>query len=65
MRRNIGKRIKTSLRQLKEDMQELQRLMTHKSVYAKATFTKYSRRPKHPVRYEIKEKAPDIHYIQY
>ena len=39
------------VRRLKEDMQELQRLMTHNSVYARQTVPEYARRPKHPKRY--------------
>lgn len=50
MKRNIGKHVSQSLRQLKEDMRELQRLMTHKSVYAKQ-YVSEARRPKHPKRY--------------
>ena len=47
MKRNVGKRIDTKVRQLKEDMGELQRLMRHRSVYAKHPFGDYARRPKH------------------
>lgn len=47
MKRNIGKHVSQSLRQVKEDMRELQRLMTHKSVYAKQ-YAVESRRPKYP-----------------
>lgn len=50
MKRNIGKHVSERLRQVKEDMRELQRLMTHKSVYAKQ-FVSESRRPKHRKRY--------------
>ena len=50
MKRNIGKHISSRARQLKEDMKELQRLMRHRSVYAKQTIKSYSRRPKHPKR---------------
>jgi phage-related tail protein len=56
MKRNIGKRVNESLRQLKEDMQELQRQMTHKSVYAKQHVV-VNRRPKHRKRY--------LEYINY
>lgn len=49
MKRNIGKNISQSLRQVKEDMQELQRLITHRSVYAKQYAIK--RRPKHRNRF--------------
>jgi hypothetical protein len=48
MRRRIGKRIKTGLRQISEDLQEIQKRIRHKSVYAKKSFTNYSRHPKHP-----------------
>ncbi len=55
MKRNIGKHVSQSLRQVKEDMRELQRLMTHKSVYAKQ-YVAERRRPKHPKRfYEMYE----------
>lgn len=47
MKRNIGKRITLGLRQINEDMRELQRQMTHRSVYAKAAVRNYTRRPKH------------------
>jgi hypothetical protein len=47
MKRNIGKHVSKSLRQAKEDMRELQRLMTHKSVYAKQYIVREARRPKH------------------
>lgn len=47
MKRNIGKHISAGMRQMKEDMQELQRLMTHKSVYARVAIREYTRRPKH------------------
>ena len=50
MKRNIGKHISSKARLLKEDMAELQRLMRHKSVYAKQTINTYTRRPKHPKR---------------
>lgn len=50
MKRNIGKRVNESLRQLKEDMQELQRQMTHKSVYAKQYYVEQRRSPKHKKR---------------
>ena len=36
---------------VKEDMRELQKLMRHKSVYAKQSITVYNRRPKHPKRF--------------
>lgn len=49
MKRNISKRVNESLRQLKEDMQELQRQMTHKSVYAKQ-YVEQRRNPKHKKR---------------
>lgn len=45
MKRNIGKHINKSLLQIKEDMRELQRQMTHQSVYAKQYVNQ--RRPKH------------------
>lgn len=50
MKRNIGKHVSQNLRQIKEDMQELQRLITHESVYAKQ-YTAHYRRPKHAKRY--------------
>lgn len=50
MKRNIGKRISENVRRIKEDMHELQRLMRHRSVYAKQTVAAYERRPKHPKR---------------
>ena len=50
MKRNIGKRVSESLRQVKEDMRELQRLMRHKSVYAKQLISD-SRHPKHRKQY--------------
>lgn len=52
MKRNFGKNISDSVRQVKEDMRELQRLMTHKSVYAKVAIREYTRRPKHKKRYD-------------
>jgi hypothetical protein len=57
MKRNIGKHISSKARQLKEDMKELQRLMRHKSVYARQTIgNSYARRPKHPKRmYDMHE----------
>lgn len=61
MKRNIGKRITVSLRQLNEDMRELQRLMSHKSVYAKAAVKNYARRPKHKKRSE----SYYLDYIEY
>jgi len=51
MKRNLGKHVSENVRRLKEDMQELQRLMTHNSVYARQTVREYARRPKHPKRY--------------
>ena len=50
MKRNVGKHVSENIRRIKEDMQELQRMMTHKSVYARQTVTGYARRPKHPKR---------------
>lgn len=50
MKRNIGKNISEKVRIMKEDMYELQRLMRHKSVYAKQSIKEYSRKPKHPKR---------------
>ncbi len=50
MKRNIGKNVSERLRQVKEDMRELQRLMTHKSVYARQ-YVVESKRPKHRKRY--------------
>ena len=51
MKRNLGKHVTVKARQLKEDMKELQRLMRHKSVYARqAIKAEYGRRPKHPKR---------------
>lgn len=61
MKRNIGKRITASLRQLNEDMRELQRQMTHKSVYAKAAVRSYARRPK----YKKPSDAYGLEYIEY
>lgn len=56
MKRNIGKRIDFKVRQIKEDMHELQRMMRHKSVYAKQSIGEYSRRPKHKNRqYDLYE----------
>lgn len=52
MKRNFGKSITSGVRQIKEDMQELQRLMKHKSVYARVAIRQYSRRPKHRKRYD-------------
>lgn len=49
MKRTIGKHISNRLKQVNADMRELQRLMTHKSVYAKRMIHE-SRRPKHPKR---------------
>lgn len=51
MKRNLGKHVSENVRRLKEDMQELQRLMTHNSVYARQTVPEYARRPKHPKRH--------------
>jgi hypothetical protein len=45
-RKSTSRRVSTSLRQIKEDMRELQRLMSHKSVYAKQ-YAFERRRPKH------------------
>lgn len=50
MKRNINKHVSQSLRQVKEDMRELQRLVRHKSVYAKQLFSQ-TRQPKHRKRY--------------
>jgi hypothetical protein len=47
MKRNIGKHVSNSLRQVKEDMRELQRLVTHKSVYAKQ-YAIEGKKPKYP-----------------
>ena len=47
MKRGVGKRIKGSFRLINEDLQELQRHMRHKSVYAKKIMQDYNRRPKH------------------
>lgn len=56
MKRRTSKHISAKVWQLKEDMIELQRLMRHKSVYAKQSIKDYSRRPKHPKRiYDIHE----------
>ena len=52
MKRNFGKNISGSLRQVKEDMRELQRLMRHKSVYAKVAIREYTLRPKHKKRFD-------------
>jgi hypothetical protein len=51
MKRNLGKHVSENIRRIKEDMQELQRMMTHKSVYARQTVVTQNRRPKHPKRY--------------
>lgn len=51
MKRNVGKHISENVRRLKEDMQELQRMVTHRSVYAKQSIKAYSRRPKHQKRF--------------
>jgi hypothetical protein len=48
MRKRIGKRIKVGLRQLSEDLQEIQKRIRHKSVYAKKSISSYTRHPKHP-----------------
>lgn len=61
MRRNIGKRITESLRQLNEDMRELQRQMNHRSVYAKAVVKNYARRPKH----KKQNDSYNLDYIEY
>lgn len=47
MKRNIERHVKYNARQLKEDLFELQRLMRHRSVYAKHSIRDYTRRPKH------------------
>jgi|GEM_PF-4690232 len=47
MKRNFGKHISNGARMLKEDMAELQRMIKHKSVYAKQSFREYTRHPKH------------------
>lgn len=60
MKRNVGKHVSENIRRLKEDMQELQRMMTHKSVYARQTVQNYARRPKHPKRYY---NAYDFHQV--
>lgn len=49
MKKNIGKRISGRLRQAHEDMRELQRLMSHRSVYARQALW-HARKPKHPKR---------------